>query len=123
MNNPADPRRGEAARDDAELRPTTLSQIVRVGAGLLGGVIFAAGVGAAFVGVPIAALYGIVSGAVLITVAVYEHGRYRARLEGARRTTPQLERTDEVFLDPTTGQQLRVWYDRASGERRYMPDA
>jgi len=30
--------------------------------------------------------------------------------------------TDERFVDPTTRQQLRVWVDPASGERRYRRD-
>jgi len=107
-------------QEEPELQRTTLSQVVRVGAGLLGGVIFAAGIGAAFVGIPMLAIYGIVSGAVLIAAAVYEHGRYRAR---GTASGSQLQRTDEVFIDPTTGAQLRVWYDPATGERRYMPDA
>lgn len=30
--------------------------------------------------------------------------------------------TEERFVDPTTGRQLRVWVDPASGERRYRAD-
>ncbi|MDQ1680225.1 MAG: hypothetical protein QOI42_1084 [Frankiaceae bacterium] len=32
------------------------------------------------------------------------------------------QRTDEVFVDPTTNRLMRVWVDRASGERHYVPD-
>jgi hypothetical protein len=30
--------------------------------------------------------------------------------------------TDEVFTDPASGQQMRVWYNAATGERQYRPD-
>ena len=31
-------------------------------------------------------------------------------------------RTDEVFRDPTTGRQMRVWIDPVDGERHYVPE-
>jgi hypothetical protein len=30
--------------------------------------------------------------------------------------------TDELFVDPTSGQRLRVYLDPATGERRYYAD-
>ena len=33
------------------------------------------------------------------------------------------QRTDESFVDPTTGRHMRVWLDPASGERHYVADA
>lgn len=30
--------------------------------------------------------------------------------------------TDEVFTDPASGKQMRVWYNAATGEREYHPD-
>ena len=35
---------------------------------------------------------------------------------------PRFRATEERFVDPTTRQQLRVWVDPASGERRYRRD-
>jgi hypothetical protein len=30
--------------------------------------------------------------------------------------------TNEVFIDPATGQQMRVWYDPSTGQREYRAD-
>jgi hypothetical protein len=35
---------------------------------------------------------------------------------------PRFVRSDEVFVDPTSGQRMRVWLDPTSGERRYLAD-
>lgn len=35
---------------------------------------------------------------------------------------PRFRATEERFVDPTTRQQLRVWMDPESGERRYRAD-
>lgn len=34
----------------------------------------------------------------------------------------RFRRTDEVFVDPTSGRRMRVWLDGASGERRYRAE-
>ena len=34
----------------------------------------------------------------------------------------RFRRTDEVFVDPTSGQRTRVWIDPSSGERRYVSE-
>ncbi|HWF57648.1 MAG TPA: hypothetical protein VG520_04785 [Candidatus Dormibacteraeota bacterium] len=55
-----------------------------------------------------------------IIVAVFGWDRYRgggahggaAPSEGARPTT-------EVFIDPDTGQRMRVWFDERTGQREY----
>ena len=31
-------------------------------------------------------------------------------------------RTDEVFVDPTTGRRMRVWIDPRDGTRHYVPE-
>jgi hypothetical protein len=36
------------------------------------------------------------------------------------RLEPRFQRSDEVFVDPTSGHRMRVWMDPASGERRYL---
>ena len=38
------------------------------------------------------------------------------------RLPPGFRRTDEVFVDPSSGVTMRVWFDPASGERRYVAD-
>ena len=32
------------------------------------------------------------------------------------------ERTDEVFVDPTSGRRMRVWVDPVNGARKYVAD-
>jgi hypothetical protein len=34
----------------------------------------------------------------------------------------RFQRTDERFVDPTSGHTMRVWLDRTSGERRYLAE-
>jgi hypothetical protein len=54
-----------------------------------------------------------------IVIAIFGWDRYR----GNRKTVQAgAEPTSEVFLDPATGQKMRVWYDPASGDREYRPE-
>ena len=78
----------------------------------------------------------VVVGLVLIIAAVVERWRYRS--ESAERSglpigpgggepageplEARFERTGERFIDPTSGQRMRVWLDRTSGERRYRAE-
>jgi hypothetical protein len=32
------------------------------------------------------------------------------------------QRTDEVFVDPTSGRRMRVWLDPVNGARKYVAD-
>ncbi|HJS91604.1 MAG TPA: hypothetical protein VJ738_16680 [Steroidobacteraceae bacterium] len=59
----------------------------------------------------------ILIGAVVILGTVFERWRYRHAPPppGAR-----WERTGERFVDPATGDTMEVYYDPASGERRYL---
>jgi hypothetical protein len=62
-------------------------------------------------------------GGVLVVAAVFEVGRYRANAGAtASADASRFQRTDEVFVDPTTGVTMRVWFDARSGERRYEPE-
>jgi hypothetical protein len=68
-------------------------------------------------------LWMVALGCVGIVVALLERVRYRpdeARPLAA--AAGRFEPTDEVFVDPTTGQRTRVFLDRTSGERRYEPE-
>ena len=54
-----------------------------------------------------------------ILAAVLGWDRYR----GGRKTGSDSARpADEVFVDPASGKQMRVWYDPESGEREYRAD-
>jgi hypothetical protein len=46
-------------------------------------------------------------------------GGYKRRPD-ERPTGPGWERTEERFLDPTTGQVLDVWFCSRTGERAYV---
>jgi hypothetical protein len=35
---------------------------------------------------------------------------------------PRFQRSDEVFIDPTSEHRMRVWIDTSSGERRYVAE-
>ena len=64
-----------------------------------------------------AGIYLMSVGAVIFLGTAFERWRYRnAPPPGAR-----WERTGERFQDPATGETMEVQYDRASGERRYVP--
>ena len=74
------------------------------------------------------------SAAVLVALAI-ERNRYRS--EEAERSfestgpgggepsgsiEPRFRRTDETFVDPTTGTTMRVFLDGRTGERRYVAE-
>jgi hypothetical protein len=58
-------------------------------------------------------------GAVIAVTAVVErtYGNLRSRPAGG-----QWRPTDERFVDPETGKLVTVWYDPATGARRYVSD-
>jgi hypothetical protein len=78
----------------------------------------------------------VVAGLVLIIAAIIERFRYRSEVAdrsglpvgpgGGEPTDAPLEarfqRTDEVFVDPTSERRMRVWVDQRSGERRYRAE-
>jgi hypothetical protein len=81
-------------------------------------------------------LWLVVTGGVLMVVAVLERTRYRS--EAAERANeppgpgggetpgvvePRFRPTEEVFVDPTTGRKMRVLLDARTGERRYVAEA
>jgi hypothetical protein len=81
-------------------------------------------------------LWLVVTGGVLMLVAVLERTRYRS--EAAERANepagpgggetpgvvePRFRPTDEVFVDPSTGRRMRVLLDARTGERRYVAEA
>lgn len=108
-------------------------------AAVLGGVLGLAGLLAIATGDSSAAATGVwlvVVGMVLIIAAALERWRYRS--EAADRSSlpigpgggeplgepleGRFRRTDEVFVDPTSNRQMRVWLDSATGERRYRAE-
>jgi hypothetical protein len=82
------------------------------------------------------AVWIVVVGLALIVAAVIERWRYRS--ETADRAglpigpgggepigapvESRFQRTEEQFIDPTSGRRMRVWLDGVSGERRYRAE-
>jgi hypothetical protein len=56
-----------------------------------------------------------------IVIAIFGLDRYRGSRKSAG-TGSGSEPTTEVFIDPATGQRMRVWYDPASGDREYRAE-
>ena len=81
------------------------------------------------------AFWMILSGLILIIAVVVEVSRYRS--QAAERAQlrpgpgggesaalePRFRPTDEVFVDPTTRHQMRVYLDSKTGERRYVAES
>ena len=75
-------------------------------------------------------------GAFLVIVVAIERQRYRSEAAEATHASsgpgggepagipvePRFRRTDEAFVDPTTGITMRVALDPATGERRYIAE-
>ncbi len=63
----------------------------------------------------------LVIGAVILVAAVMS---FFVRRHGEAQTPAgDWIRTDEVFVDPTTRRQMRVWIDPVDNSRHYVPDA
>jgi len=62
-------------------------------------------------------VYLFVNGAVVIAALLFERGRYRPTV------TPggKWEDTEERFIDPSTGQLMKVRYNPQTGAREYVP--
>ena len=54
-----------------------------------------------------------------VVVALFGWDRYRSTHKDAGESS---QPTGEVFTDPASGKQMRVWYNPATGEREYRPD-
>ncbi|HXI46166.1 MAG TPA: hypothetical protein VNH13_07680 [Candidatus Acidoferrales bacterium] len=78
-------------------------------------------------------LWFVVGGAVVLVALAIERNRYRSEEaersfestgpgggEPAGGLDPRFRRSDETFVDPTTGVTMRVFVDRTTGERRYV---
>ena len=56
---------------------------------------------------------------VVVAVAFTWWARRRRLRRRDRRSLEGFVRTDEAFVDPTTGIRQRVWFNPGTGERRY----
>jgi UPF0716 family protein affecting phage T7 exclusion len=117
---------------------TTGAAVIRVIMGVVGVAMLVGGILLLVSGLP-ATIAGVIwlipSGAVLTIVAVIEVSRYRSQAAergnaapgpGGGETAPleaRFQRTDEVFIDPTSNVPMRVYLDGRTGERRYIAEA
>lgn len=64
-------------------------------------------------------LYVVVGAAILVAVGwsffLRRHGESELPAEG-------WQRTDEVFVDPSTNRRMRVWLDPTDGSRHYIAE-
>jgi hypothetical protein len=86
---------------------------------------------------PVVGLPWVLMGGLLVVIVAIERQRYRSAAAektnapvgpggGERRgeiIEPRFQTTGEVFIDPSTGHQMRVLVDPATGERRYVAEA
>lgn len=72
-------------------------------------------------GQPLSGAWTLLLGLVGVVVVLYERRRYGS--DQAAGTESRFRPTEEVFLDPSTGQRMRVHVDPESGDRQYLPDA
>ena len=56
-----------------------------------------------------------------IVIALFGWDRYRGNRKSAGGASAA-QPTDEVFIDPETGKQTRVWYNSATGQREYRAE-
>lgn len=62
-------------------------------------------------------VYLFVNGAVVIAALLFERGRYRPAVN----PDGPWQETNERFVDPTTGQLMKVRYNPQTGARDYVP--
>jgi len=66
------------------------------------------------------AVYVVVGAAILIAIGwsffVRRHGESQTPADG-------WQRTDEVFVDPSTDRRMRVWVDPVDGSRHYIAES
>jgi len=111
--------------------------VTRVVLGTIGSLVLIAGLLLVFVVGGVAGLGGvwlIIGGAILLVGVLIEATRYRS--QAAERGNlapgpgggeigplePRFVATSEVFVDPTSNRQMRVYVDARTGERRYVAE-
>ena len=110
-----------------------LSATTRLVLATIGVLLLAAGLAATVGGAGLSGLWATIIGAGLVVAVAIERNRYRSEAadrafepsgpgggEPAGPVEPRFRPTDELFVDPTTGVQMRVHVDPRTGERRYV---
>jgi hypothetical protein len=114
-----------------------LSATTRIAVGAVAVLVLVAGLGAITIGgsVALSGLWLVIAAAVVLVALAIERNRYRS--EEAERSfesvgpgggepsgalEPRFSRTAETFVDPTSGERMRVFVDGRTGERRYVAE-
>jgi len=111
-----------------------MAATMRVVAGVLGALMIVGGIAGIAVGEWLGGVWAMLVGSVGIAAVRLERTRYRS--EAAERSAGEhgpgggepsvpvapFRPTDELFVDPTSGQRLRVYANPATGERRYFAE-
>jgi hypothetical protein len=107
---------------------------VRIVVGILAALLMLGGLAGLVAGTWADGLWAAVTGGVVLVAVTLERTRYRSAAAersagatgpgGGEPTMPiaPFRPTDELFVDPTSGQRLRVYLDPATGERRYYAE-
>jgi len=111
-----------------------MTDTIRVVVGVLGGLLMLGGTISLMAGARPEVLWAVVAGAVVLVAVVLERARYQSEAAersagpsgpgGGEASMPvaPFRPTDELFMDPTSGQRLRVYLNPATGERRYYAE-
>jgi hypothetical protein len=91
---------------------------LRVALYIVGGVCLVLGLMLAEWGVTGPAIIVFVWGVLLFIGLAFERWRYKPLRD--ERLGPQWSATDERFVDPETGRLVTVYFNQATGERRYI---
>ena len=75
------------------------------------------GIGLVVAGIAVPGWQVLLLGALVLIGTLFERWRYR-RIE--EQPGGRWQRTDEKFIDPSTGQPVEVMFDPGTGERRYV---
>jgi hypothetical protein len=93
--------------------------VVRLLVAVVATLMLLGGLAAIVAGFRLEGLYVAGLGAAGLVVVLLERRRYGSEPDEAPSPADRQRPTDEVFIDPTTGQRTRVWIDPQSGERSY----
>jgi hypothetical protein len=80
-------------------------------------IITCAGLGLIVCGVFVPGWQALITGVIVLIGTLFERWRYR-RIEEA--SNGRWQKTDEQFIDPTSGEPVEVMFDPRTGERRYV---
>ena len=83
----------------------------------VGAILTCVGIGLIACGVHVPGWQALVFGVIVLIGILFERWRYR-RIEEP--SNGHWQRTDEKFIDPSTGDAVEVMFDPSTGERRYV---